>query len=54
MEIKFQAFDPLVKQLRSDKGFRIELEVSQDQYNLIKDLPNLQDQILDITIATTE
>jgi len=48
--ISFLAFNPIVKQLRTDKGFRVELDVSQDQYDVIKELPKLQDVILKIDI----
>ena len=52
MQIKFQAFNPFIKQLRTDKGWRIELDVSQDQYDTIKELPKFDEQILNITIET--
>ncbi len=52
MEIKFEAYNPLIKQLRMDKGFRLELDISADQYDLIKDLPKLDDEVLNITIQT--
>lgn len=50
MGISFLAFDPLVKQLRADKGFRVELEVAQDQYDAIKELPTMQGKVLKITV----
>lgn len=48
--IKFNAYNPFLKQLRADKGFRIELDISQDQYDLIKDIPKMEDVILNVTI----
>ena len=33
-----------------DKGYRVEFDVSQEEYDVIKDLPKLQDVVLDITI----
>ena len=48
--IIFKAFDPIVKQLRTDKGFRVELDVDQSQYDLIKDIPFLQGKQLKVTI----
>lgn len=51
-QIKFEGFNPFIKQLRTDKGWRIEIDVSQDQYDLIKDLPKLDDEVLNITIET--
>lgn len=50
MEIKFTAYNPFIKQQRSDKGWRVELDVSQDQYDLIKELPKLEDRSLSVTI----
>lgn len=50
MEIKFQAYNPFIKQLRTDKGWRVEVDVSEDQYDAIKDLPKLQDKILQVLI----
>ena len=49
-EIRFKGYNPFIKQLRTDKGWRVELEVSQDQYDLIKDLPKLEAIELEITI----
>jgi len=48
--MKFKAYNPFIKQMRTDRGFRIELDVSQDEYDNIKDLPKLQDKVLDINI----
>lgn len=48
--MKFIAYNPFVKQQRTDKGFKVEFEVSEDQYNVIKELPLMQDQELEITI----
>ena len=51
MEIKFKGYAPLIRQLRTDKGWRVEIDVSQDQYDAIKELPKVPDEsILDITI----
>lgn len=52
MKIQFKAYNPFLKQLRTDKGFRIELDISQDQYDIIKDLPKLDEHILNVTIET--
>lgn len=49
-KIVFDAYDPFIKQTRSDKGWRVELSVSQDQYDLIKDLPSFDGYLLKITI----
>lgn len=48
--IKLKVYTPYIKQLRTDKGWRLEFDVSQDQYDLIKDLPKLQEKMLELTI----
>jgi len=50
MKIEFIASQPFIRQLRADKGWRVELDVDQSQYDLIKDLPNVQEELLKITI----
>lgn len=52
--MKFTAFNPFIKQLRADKGWRVELDISEDQYDKIKELPKLQDKTLEITIKEIE
>ena len=47
---KFKAYNPYIKQLRTDKGWRIEFDVSQTDYDKIKDLPKIEGKILTITI----
>ena len=49
-KVVFKGYNPYIKQLRTDKGWRVEIEVSQDQYDLIKDLPKLEAIELEITI----
>jgi len=49
-EIKFTAYDPIIHQLRTDKGWRVTLDISQSEYNIIKELPNYQDKQLEVTI----
>lgn len=48
--LKFNGFNIFVKQLRTDKGFRIEIDTDLSQYDLIKDIPKLPDGIYEITI----
>ena len=48
--IKFRAYNPFIKQLRTDRGWRVELEVSQDQYDYIKDLPKLDGEVFDVEL----
>ena len=53
-KIEFEGYNPYIKQLRSDKGWRVEIEVSQDQYDRIKELPKIQDKRLKINIEEIE
>lgn len=39
MMIEFKASSPFIKQRKSDKGWIVELEVDQSQYEAIRDLP---------------
>ena len=50
--IEFKAYNPFLKQLRSDKGWRVEFDVSQDEYEIIKELPKLQETVLKISVQT--
>ena len=50
MRIEFEGYDPFIKQLRSDKGWRLEIDISQNEYDKIKELPKFQDKRLKITI----
>lgn len=52
-QIKFQGFNPFIKQIRSDKGWRVEIDVSENEYDAIKELPKFGDTILNITIEDT-
>ena len=49
-KIKFTAFDPWIKQLRADRGWRVEFDVPQSEYDKIKDLPNFQDVELEVEV----
>ena len=48
---EFIAFNPYIHQLRTDKGWRITFDLSEDQYDKIKDLPKLQDILLKVSIV---
>ena len=48
--ISFEGYNPFLQQIKTDKGWRVELDVSQDQYDKIKDIPKLQGKVLKITI----
>lgn len=49
--IKFTAFDPFIKQLRTDRGWRVTFDVPQTEYETIKDLPSWQDQELVVVVG---
>ena len=53
-QITFKAYSPFIRQLRTDKGWRVELEVSESDYDAIKELPKFQNVILDVTIKKEE
>ena len=46
----FKGFNPFIKQLRTDRGWRVEFDVDESQYDLIKDLPKLEGKVLNIKI----
>jgi len=48
--MEFKAYNPFIKQMRTDRGWRVELDVSKDQYDIIKDLPKLQGRVVKIII----
>lgn len=50
MEIKFNGYNLNLKYLKSDKSVRVEIETSQDQYNVVKEIPNLPEGVYRITI----
>lgn len=49
-KFEFAAFSPFIKQLRSDKGWRVELDIPEVEYDKIKELPKFQDRLLKVTI----
>lgn len=49
-KIEFQGYNIFLKNMRTDKGHRIEIDVSQDQYDNIRDLPKLVEGVYKITI----
>lgn len=53
-KIEFEGYDPFIKQLRTDKGWRVEINVSQSEYDIIKELPKLEGKNLKITIETND
>lgn len=49
--MRFTGYNPRIRQTRTDNSFRIEMDVSEDQYDLIKDLPKMQEQELSVEIT---
>ena len=48
--ITFKGSGLFIKQLRTDRGFRVEIDVSQDQYKEIATIPALPEAIYQVTI----
>lgn len=48
--ISFVGYNPFLKPLKSDKSWRVEIEVSEDQYNIVKEIPNLPEGVYRVTI----
>ncbi len=46
----FNGYNLTLKYLKSDKSVRVEIETSQDQYNVVKEIPNLPEGVYKITI----
>ena len=46
----FTGYNPHIAQLRSDRGWRVTFDVSESDYDNIKDLPKLQDVILKVKV----
>ena len=49
--IKFNGYNLNLKYLKSDKSVRVEIETSQDQYNTVKEIPNLPEGVYVVTIT---
>jgi len=49
-KIVFKGYDVFLKQLRTDKGFRIEVDTGLDEYDNIKDIPKLPSGVYKIII----
>ncbi|KKL84999.1 hypothetical protein LCGC14_1959120 [marine sediment metagenome] len=54
MKYEFEGYNPFIRQMRTDKGWRVEIDVSQDQYDIIKELPKLEGVNLKVTIEENE
>jgi len=52
--ITFKGYNPYIQQFRTDRGWRVSFDVSQDQYDAIKDIPKLLDNGIYNIIVTEE
>lgn len=50
MVIKFDAYNLNLKYLVSDKSVRVMMETSKDQYDVVKEIPNLPEGVYKVTI----
>lgn len=50
MEIKFKGYNVWLKPLRSDKSFRVEIDVGLDEYDNIKEIPKLIEGVYRVNI----
>lgn len=48
--MQFSGYNLTLKYLKSDKSVRVEIETSQDQYDVIKEIPNLPEGLYRVTI----
>ncbi len=48
--MKFMASDPFLRQSKADKGWTVSFSVSEDEYDIIKELPKYQGNLLTITV----
>lgn len=48
--ISFEGYNLYLRHLRTDKGVRVEIDVSQDQYHKIHEIPVLPEGLYKITI----
>lgn len=49
-EMEFKGYNIFVKQLRADRGFRVEIDVSEDQWDELKEIPNMPEGVYKILI----
>ena len=50
MEIKFTAYNPFLKARKSDKSWDVVFETSKDQYDIVKEIPNLPEGLYEIVV----
>ena len=50
MSIRFVGYNIFLKQMRTDKGFRVEIDVSQDEYKNLVEIPTLPEGLYKVTL----
>ena len=48
--MKFKAYNLFLKTMRSDKSFRVEMDISLDEYDNVKELPKMAEGIYEVEI----
>lgn len=54
MNLEFKAYNLFLKTMRSDKSFRVEMDISLDEYDNIKELPKIAEGVYKIKIEPAE
>ena len=54
MKIQFRGYHPFLRQMRTDGGFRVDIETGLDQYKNIAEIPLLSEGEYVITIENVE
>lgn len=49
-KIEFTGYGIFLKQMRTDKGFRVEIDASQDEYKNLVEIPTLPEGLYSIKI----
>jgi hypothetical protein len=50
MKVNFKGYNVWIKPLRSDRSFRVEIDVGLDEYDNIKEIPKLVEGVYEIEI----
>ncbi len=49
--MEFKAYNLFLKTMRSDKSFRVEMDISLDEYDNVKDIPKMVEGVYKIVIS---
>jgi len=49
-ETKFRGYNPTLQFMKTDKSFRVIIDVSLDEYNNIKDIPLLPEGVYEVEL----